>query len=169
MVYFCVSHLNRNCNRIFWNFVSNDGCSFKRAPLIYFQTLFVLILMVNSICMIGCAETVTETPSPIIRLSPDALRSHLGSSSIETIILEGNGRLSDQSLGLRFPNLRTLHLQFTPDIASLPEDIALCSQLQEIQIFGTSMQEVPSTLGTLPIHLLRIEHRLGRRNVVSGG
>ena len=72
--------------------------------------------------------------------------------------MEGSGRLSDQSLGFRFPNLETLHLRFTPDVTSLPDDLALCSQIKEIQIYGTSIQEIPTTIGTLPIHRLRLEH-----------
>ena len=108
--------------------------------------------------MFACSESPPTTPSPILRLSPDTLRSHPGSLTIDTLILEGAGSLSDQSLGFRFPNLKTLHLIFTPDVTSLPNDLALCSQIQDIQIYGTSIQQMPTILGSLPIQTLRLEH-----------
>ena len=82
--------------------------------------------------MFACSDPAPTIPSPILRLSPDSLRSHPGSQTVDTLILEGNGGLSDQSLGFRFPNLKTLHLRFTPDVTSLPDDLALCSQIKDI-------------------------------------
>ena len=67
----------------------------------------------------------------ILRISPHELNTYPSSDTLETLILEGDGTLSNQSLGFRFPNLQTLHLEFTPDISSIPADIALWTQIRD--------------------------------------
>ena len=94
----------------------------------------------------------------ILRISPNELREHPGSDGLQTLILEGNGTLSDQSLGFRFPNLQRLHIEFAPDVNTLPEDIVLWTQIRDVRIYGTAIEKIPTLLGELPIQTLRIEH-----------
>ena len=107
----------------------------------------------------GCiSNDSTHTELTSLRVSPNELNTYPSSNTLQTLILEGNGTLSDQSLGFRFPNLQTLHIDFTPDVKALPEDIALWNQIRDVRIYGTAITQLPEALGDLPLQTLRIEH-----------
>ena len=106
----------------------------------------------------GCTPNSTHPESATLRISPNGLKEQPSNYTLRTLILEGSGTLSDQSLGFRFPNLQTLHIQFTPDVEMFPEDIALWTQIREVRIYGTAIEKLPKSLGDLPITSLRIEH-----------
>ena len=109
----------------------------------------------------GCTSNHDSTTSRTDKFTHQSKRTqhHPSNETLQTLILEGNGTLSDQSLGFRFPNLQTLHIEFAPDVQmTIPEDIALWTQIKDVRIYGTAISQLPKALGDLPIQTLRIEH-----------
>ena len=119
---------------------------------------FVSLVMLFC-CLTACRSNDSTYPErTTLRISPNELREQASNKALQTLVLEGAGTLADQSLGFRFPNLQTLHIEFTPDVKALPEDISLWTQIRDLRIYGTAIKKLPNVLGDLPIQTLRIEH-----------
>lgn len=119
---------------------------------------FASLILIFAV-LTGCIANESTHPEPTtLRISPIELRTYPSNDTLQTLILEGDGTLSNQSLGFRFPNLQTLHIEFAPDVQMIPEDIALWTQIKDVRIYGTAITQLPKVLGDLPIQTLRIEH-----------